>query len=164
MTEGAVAAEVVPARRRRRRTPKRVAAQALLHALVVVLAAIFVAPIVWGFLNSLREAHQGVSGPAIPHPAHWDNYRFAWSGLFPFSHYLWNTVVLTLLATVPAVFTSASVPSLSCSCAHTVSEPPAVPTSNTVLARSEGLRSISWPPVCASPLTTNWPVAAVPLN
>jgi ABC-type glycerol-3-phosphate transport system permease component len=79
----------------------------LLDALVVVLALIFIAPIVWGFFNSLRELHEGVSGPVIPNPAHWSNYHYAWSGLFPFSHYLWNTVVLTLLATVPAVFSSA---------------------------------------------------------
>jgi multiple sugar transport system permease protein len=109
MTQGAVAADVVPARRRRRKRlrPARLATQAVLYAFVLAFAAIFVAPIVWGFFNSLRELHQGVSGPVIPHPAHWDNYRFAWSGLFPFSHYLWNTVVLTLIATVPAVITSA---------------------------------------------------------
>ena len=79
----------------------------LLHALVVVLAAVFVAPIVWGFFGSLRDLHAGVSGPVIPHPAHWENYRFVWSELFPFPHYLWNTAVLTFLATVPAVITSA---------------------------------------------------------
>jgi multiple sugar transport system permease protein len=109
MTQGAVAAEAAPGRRRRRKrwTPRRLATRILLDALVVVLAAIFIGPVVWGFFNSLREMHQGVSGPAIPSPAHWDNYRFAWSGLFPFSHYLWNTVVLTLIATVPAVISSA---------------------------------------------------------
>jgi ABC-type glycerol-3-phosphate transport system permease component len=109
MTQSAVAADAVPARRRRRKrwTPARLGTRILLDALVVVLAAIFIAPIVWGFFNSLRDLHQGVSGPVIPSPAHWDNYRFAWSGLFTFSHYLWNTVVLTLIATVPAVITSA---------------------------------------------------------
>ena len=109
MTQGAVVAEAAPARRRRRKrwTPRRLATRILLDATVVVLAAIFIGPIVWGFFNSLREMHQGVSGPAIPSPAHWDNYRFAWSGLFPFSHYLWNTVILTLIATVPAVISSA---------------------------------------------------------
>jgi multiple sugar transport system permease protein len=109
MTQGAVAAEAVRARRHRRRrwAPKRIAAQTLLYALVVLLAAIFVAPLVWGFFNSLREQHQGVSGPVFPSPAHEHNYGFAWSGLFPFSHYLWNTVVLTFIATVPAVLTSA---------------------------------------------------------
>jgi multiple sugar transport system permease protein len=108
MTHGAVAASV-PARRRRRKrwTPKRIAAQTLLYALVIALGAIFVAPLAWGVFNSLRERHQGVSGPAIPSPAHWSNYDYAWSGIFPFSHYLWNTVVLTLIATVPAVITSA---------------------------------------------------------
>lgn len=109
MTQSAAAAGGVPARRRRRKrwAPKRLAARTLLHLVVLVLAAIFVAPIVWGFFNSLREAHQGVSGPVIPKPAHWENYRFAWSGQFLFSHYLWNTVVLTLVATVPAVISSA---------------------------------------------------------
>jgi multiple sugar transport system permease protein len=75
--------------------------------LVIALAAIFVAPLIWGFFNSLREQHQGVSGPVFPSPAHEHNYGTAWSGLFPFSHYLWNTVVLTFIATVPAVLTSA---------------------------------------------------------
>ena len=109
MTQGAVAADAVPARRRRRRrwTPKRIAGRILLDAVVVVLAAIFIAPILWGFLNSLRGLHEGVTGPLIPNPAHWSNYHYAWSGIFSFSHYLWNTVVLTLLATVPAVLTSA---------------------------------------------------------
>jgi multiple sugar transport system permease protein len=109
MTQAAVAEQTAPARRRRRKrwTPKRVAARTLLYALVLLLAAIFVAPLVWGFLNSLREMHQGVSGPAVPSPAHEGNFDFAWSGLFPFSHYLWNTIVLTLIATVPAVITSA---------------------------------------------------------
>jgi multiple sugar transport system permease protein len=109
MTQGSVAADAVRARRRRRKrwTPRRLAGRLLLDALVVVLAAIFIAPIVWGFFNSLRELHQGVTGPVIPNPVHWDNYEYAWSGLFSFSHYLWNTVVLTLVATVPAVLSSA---------------------------------------------------------
>jgi multiple sugar transport system permease protein len=109
MTQGSVAAPAIPARRRRRKrwTPKRLAARTVLYALVIALAAIFVAPLVWGVFNSLREQHQGVSGPVIPSPTHEDNYHLAWSGLFPFKHYLWNTVVLTLIATVPAVITSA---------------------------------------------------------
>jgi multiple sugar transport system permease protein len=101
-------AAAAPARRRRRRwTPRRIAARTILYALVLVLAAVFVAPLVWGFFSSLREVHQGVSGPVVPRPAHWENYRYAWSGQFQFSHYLWNTAVLTFLATVPAVMTSA---------------------------------------------------------
>ncbi len=109
MTERAATAPALRARRRRRKrwTTARIATEVVLYALVLVLAAIFVAPIVWGFFNSLRGILEGVSGPVIPKPAHWDNYRFAWSGQFEFSHYLWNTVVLTLVATVPAVITSA---------------------------------------------------------
>ena len=87
MTQHVATAAAVPARRRRRRrwTPARLATEAVLYALVLVLAAIFVAPIVWGFFSSLREMHQGVSGPIIPKPAHWHNYLYAWSGAFPFS-------------------------------------------------------------------------------
>jgi multiple sugar transport system permease protein len=98
----------VPVRRKRRR-PARVATRTLLYVTVIGLACVFVMPLVWGFFNSLREAHQGVTGPVIPKPAHWDNFRYAWSAQIPytFSHYLWNTAVLTALATVPAVFTSA---------------------------------------------------------
>jgi multiple sugar transport system permease protein len=109
MTQGAVAAETIAVRRRRRkrRGPRRLAGRTLLHVLVLVLAAIFIGPIVWGFLNSLREVHQGVSGPVIPKPAHWENYREAWRGQFHFSHYLWNTIFLTIVATVPAVVSSA---------------------------------------------------------
>jgi multiple sugar transport system permease protein len=109
MTQGAVAADAIQARPRRRRrgARKKLAGRALLHVVVVVLAAVFVAPILWGFFSSLRDVHAGVSGPVIPEPAHWDNYRYAWSGEFAFSHYLWNTAVLTFLGTAPAVLTSA---------------------------------------------------------
>jgi multiple sugar transport system permease protein len=102
-----VVAEAAPVRRRRRSTPAQFVLRRALDALVLVLAVVFLAPIVWGFLGSLREVYAGLSGPAIPSPAHWDNYSYAWSGEFAFSHYLWNTVVLTLIATVPAVITSA---------------------------------------------------------
>jgi ABC-type glycerol-3-phosphate transport system permease component len=109
MTQGAMAAEAVRGRPRRRKRwkPTRLAGRTLLHAVVIVLAAVFVLPIIWGFFGSLRELHAGVSGPVIPNPLHWGNYHYAWSGDFAFSHYLWNTVVLTLLGTAPAVLTSA---------------------------------------------------------
>jgi multiple sugar transport system permease protein len=109
MTQGAATADAVPVRRRRRKRPQpaRLATQAVLYAFVLAFAAIFIAPLVWGLFNSLRDLHLGVSGPVIPNPAHWSNYHYAWSGIFPFSHYLWNTVVLTFIATVPAVITSA---------------------------------------------------------
>jgi multiple sugar transport system permease protein len=107
MSQAAAAERIAVRRRRKRWAPKRFAGRTLLHLLVLALAAIFIAPIVWGFFNSLREAHAGVSGPVIPKPAHWENYREAWNGPFQFSHYLWNTVFLTVVATVPAVISSA---------------------------------------------------------
>jgi multiple sugar transport system permease protein len=111
MTHSAIATDALAARPRRRKRwrPRRLVYHVLLDALVIALAAVFVGPIVWGFFNSLREMHGGVTGSVIPSPLHWDNYDYAWSAEIPytFPHYLWNTIVLTLIATVPAVITSA---------------------------------------------------------
>ena len=93
--------------RRKPWTFRRIARRSLLYAVLIILVVIFVLPLGWGVLASLRDKNQGVLGPAIPHPIHWDNYRFAWSGIFPFAHYLKNTVILSLIYTVPVVLTSA---------------------------------------------------------
>jgi multiple sugar transport system permease protein len=82
--------------------------RALLYAIVLVLAAAFVVPVLWGFLASLRQHQAGVGGSVIPNPLHWENYSRAWS--YPslsFPHYLKNTVFVTALATIPTVLTSA---------------------------------------------------------
>lgn len=50
------------------------------------------------------------------------------------------------------------------SCTHSWSVPPRVPTLKTVLAKSDGDTSITCPPVCGMPLTTNWPPPTVPLE
>jgi multiple sugar transport system permease protein len=97
-----------PRRRRRRRSARWVLGKALLYGTVLVLAAVFVAPVLWGFLASLRPISAGVSGPIITHPLHWHNYGRAWH--YPtadFAHYLKNTIFLTSLATIPIVLTSA---------------------------------------------------------
>jgi multiple sugar transport system permease protein len=95
-------------RRRRRRSPTWLLGRALLYVTVLVLAALFVAPVVWGFLVSLRPLNAGISGALISHPLHWGNYSRAWD--YPtlnFPHYLKNTIFLTALATIPIVLTSA---------------------------------------------------------
>jgi multiple sugar transport system permease protein len=88
-------------------TLRRVAGRVGIYALLLLLVVVFVAPIAWGVLGSLREPNGGLLGSAIPHPLHWDNYRQAWSGILPFAHYLKNTVVLSIIYTVPVVLTSA---------------------------------------------------------
>jgi len=93
--------------RRKAWTPARVVRRVALYGLLLVLAAVFVLPLVWGVLGSLREKDAGVIGAVIPHPLHWENYRFAWSGIFVFSHYLKNTIFLSIVYTVPVVLTSA---------------------------------------------------------
>ena len=97
-----------PGRRRRRRSARGVLGQVILYGTVVVLAVVFVAPVAWGFLASLRPISAGISGSIITHPLHWHNYARAWH--YPtanFPHYLKNTVFLTTLATIPIVLTSA---------------------------------------------------------
>jgi multiple sugar transport system permease protein len=96
------------ARRRRRRTPRWWLGNLLLYVTVIGLAAVFVGPVVWGFLGSLRPISAGVGGPIIEHPLQLRNYARAWH--YPdvnFPHYLKNTVFLTALATIPIVLTSA---------------------------------------------------------
>jgi multiple sugar transport system permease protein len=97
-------------RREARRKPwtlRRVLGRIGIYGLLLVLLLVFVMPIVWGVLASLREPSGGLLGSVIPHPLHWDNYHQAWSGLLPFAHYLKNTIVLSLIYTVPVVLTSA---------------------------------------------------------
>ena len=53
-------------------------------------------------------------------------------------------------------------PSACSNRAHNVSLPAAVPASNTILATLAGVMSISWPPVCATPLILNCPPVTVP--
>jgi multiple sugar transport system permease protein len=93
--------------RRKPWTPVRVTRRVTLYAALLVLVALFMLPIAWGVLASLRGRDLGVVGSFIPHPLHWENYRGAWSGIFPFAHYLKNTIFLSVVYTVPVVLTSA---------------------------------------------------------
>lgn len=93
--------------RRKTWTVRRVAGRAGTYGLLLLLAIIFVGPLAWGVLASLRAPSAGVLGSLIPRPAHWGNYLLAWSGLLPFAFYLKNTIVLSVIYTVPVVFTSA---------------------------------------------------------
>jgi multiple sugar transport system permease protein len=97
-----------PRRRRRRRSTRGLLARIPVYAILLVLAVVFVAPTVWGFIASLRPLSAGIGGPIVTHPLHWHNYVRAWH--YPrayFPHYLKNTVFLTALATIPIVLTSA---------------------------------------------------------
>jgi multiple sugar transport system permease protein len=95
-------------RRRRRRSPSWLLGRALLYVTVLLLAGLFVAPVVWGFFVSLRPLNAGISGALISHPLHWGNYARAWHyPTLDFPHYLKNTIFLTALATIPIVLTSA---------------------------------------------------------
>jgi len=108
VTSLAVFSRRQPRRRRRRRTTQHLLGRVLVYGIVIALAAFFVAPVVWGFLASLRSSSAGISGAIISRPLHWHNYARVWH--FPtanFPHYLKNSVFLTSLATIPIVLTSA---------------------------------------------------------
>jgi ABC-type glycerol-3-phosphate transport system permease component len=59
--------------RRRPWTFRRIAGRGLLYGVLLALVVIFVLPLGWGILASLRDKNQGVLGPAIPNPVHWEN-------------------------------------------------------------------------------------------
>ena len=52
--------------RRRAWTFRRIAGRGLLYGVLLALVVIFVLPLGWGILASLRDKNQGVLGPVIP--------------------------------------------------------------------------------------------------
>lgn len=84
----------------------------LVHAVLIAVAVIFVAPFLWMASTSLKtvEETSSASPGLLPHPAQWDNYRQVWyHEKLDFPLYLRNTVVIALLATTGAVFSSSVV-------------------------------------------------------
>jgi len=94
-------------------TPGRRAARlrwgnALVVALLVGCAVVFVVPFVWLVLTALKDTAQMGAYPiqALPHPARWDNFYQALT-LIDYGKYTRNTFVLAALYTVLVTITSA---------------------------------------------------------
>ncbi len=86
----------------------RTASVMLTYAILVVLAAVFVAPFLWMVSTSLKADNQIFSDTVqwIPKPVQWSNYSSAVT-TFPFLVYLRNTLFLCVMITVGTVFSAA---------------------------------------------------------
>lgn len=79
------------------------------YVLLVGLGIIYVFPLVWLVSTSLKPDYELITWPPriIPETILWSNYPTAWT-MHPFTTYLGNTIIITVLAGVGQVF-SASV-------------------------------------------------------
>jgi ABC-type glycerol-3-phosphate transport system permease component len=76
--------------------------------LLVVVAFLFIAPLVWMLSTSLKPAQQVFERNWIPDPITWSNYEDALTSA-PFDTYFRNTVIITTLATLGSVLSSSLV-------------------------------------------------------
>lgn len=98
----------VPWSRRRSRLAKRVGRKVVSHGLLIVLGLLFIFPLIWMILTSLKTLTQAVAFPPIlvPHPIVWSNYVKALASE-PFGRYFLNTIFYGV-ATVVGVCLSSS--------------------------------------------------------
>jgi multiple sugar transport system permease protein len=92
---------------RRRPLPPDVRRQRLLstigsHALLLALAAMFLAPMVFIVLTALMTDRQALSNHLWPHPFKWSNFIDVWHEE-PMLRYTWNTLQIAMLSTVGIV-------------------------------------------------------------
>ncbi len=76
-----------------------------LHALLCVIALIFVAPLLWMVSSSLKSNLEIFLFPPrlLPHPPIWSNYPDALSYI-PFWRYTWNTFIISASSVVGTLF------------------------------------------------------------
>ena len=72
------------------------------HAVLIALATIFVAPIVFIVLTALMTNQQALSTRLWPDPFRWSNFLEVWRAA-PLVRYAWNTTQVALLSTVGIV-------------------------------------------------------------
>src|SRR5581483_640438 len=79
--------------------PARISLGSTARVLVlVVLAALFLLPILWLFLAALKTQGELSAAPIhiLPDQAQWSNFKLAFT-YFPWLHYAWNSLFLSTL-------------------------------------------------------------------
>jgi multiple sugar transport system permease protein len=91
-------------------SPWHVLSRSLLYALLIILAFLFMVPLIWVLSSSLKYPAQVFSTPIIwiPDPVQWRNYLEVFT-LVSFARYAWNSLVVAGTATVGAVISSSLV-------------------------------------------------------
>jgi ABC-type glycerol-3-phosphate transport system permease component len=85
---------------------------AVIHGLLIVVALLFLIPIWWLLISSLKPINQILTIPPIwwPRPPQWDNYvKALTSPAFPFTRLMVNTLFYCILSTIGTVLSSAAV-------------------------------------------------------
>jgi ABC-type glycerol-3-phosphate transport system permease component len=92
------------------RRGKDVARQAILYALLTLLALIYLTPLAWMLSTALKDNSQMSAWPPvwIPNPIRWDNFVQA-TVAGTFDVYLKNTLIITLLAMVGQLISATAV-------------------------------------------------------
>jgi multiple sugar transport system permease protein len=82
------------------------------YTITILLSVIFLFPMIWMMLTSLKTMQQAYAFPPvwIPKPLIWDNYKSIFTQAeLPFLTFTWNSLVITVLSTIGVTFTSAMV-------------------------------------------------------
>jgi multiple sugar transport system permease protein len=108
-----VAAKQVPAPPRsiswhRRKSTTEAIRKGLAFLILLFGALLFLAPVLWMFVSSLKTNQTVFDGAWIPHQAFWNNYPDAWNQA-PFGTYLKNTMFVTVFVVIGAVLSSSLV-------------------------------------------------------
>jgi multiple sugar transport system permease protein len=81
------------------------ARKAAIFAVLLVVTAFFLFPIYWALNTALQTTPQQNRLPIVWWPSKWQwkNFSTAWSGYFPFTDYLWHTLIIVFFVTVGSV-------------------------------------------------------------
>ncbi|MGW9631666.1 carbohydrate ABC transporter permease [Agromyces sp. NPDC055520] len=77
------------------------------HAVLVLLAVLFIGPVVFVFLTSLMSSEQTLTASLWPDPFQWSNYLRVFTDV-PLAGWFWNSTVYAVLAT--AFMLASSIP------------------------------------------------------
>jgi multiple sugar transport system permease protein len=95
-------------RRRRRRAPRSTAAQVALWAVLIVISAAFLYPLVWLISASLKPRAEVFDNALIPRTFAPENYLEVWNQL-PLLHWVGNSFIIALLAALLVTVSSSMV-------------------------------------------------------
>lgn len=92
---------------------KKNARTILYHAFVVIFGLIMIYPVIWMILSSFKTKSEilGANAPFLPTTWVWENYTNGWKGAgqYTFATYFKNSIIISVLATLGTVISSAMV-------------------------------------------------------
>lgn len=96
----------VRTRKQRRRSSRKTFIYLLRHAALIAATIVFLIPLYWMVISSLKENQMVFSNPIVwfPNPLRWQNYpeAFNYPG-FPFLKFLWNSTYYSGMVTIGTI-------------------------------------------------------------